>query len=320
MKTIKGFKGFDKDLKCRDFQYEIGKEYETDKVKCCETGFHFCENPFDVFAYYPPTNGNRFGEVEGGGNIDTHDEDSKVSVTKIKINAELNLKDLINSFISFVFEKTKVVKETIATNGDYANAATNGNKANAATNGYKANAATNGNYANAATNGDKANAATNGNYANAATNGYKTNAATNGYKANAATNGNYANAATNGNYANAATNGEEANAATNGYKANAATNGNKANAATNGNYANAATNGNYANAEVNGKESIASGLGINNKAKGALNNWLVLSEWAKDENYNWHIKSVKSVKIDGKKIKENTWYALKRGKFIQCKD
>lgn len=55
-KTIKGYKGFDKDLKCRDFQYKIGETYETDNVKTCNNGFHFCENPFDVFKYYAPCN------------------------------------------------------------------------------------------------------------------------------------------------------------------------------------------------------------------------------------------------------------------------
>jgi hypothetical protein len=61
---IKGFKGFDKDLKCRGFQYEIGKEYETDKkpIRCTSNGFHFCENPLDIFSYYPPSS-CRFAEV-----------------------------------------------------------------------------------------------------------------------------------------------------------------------------------------------------------------------------------------------------------------
>ena len=53
-KTIKGYKGFDKDMECRGFQYEVGKEYSTDKAIACTTGFHLCEKPFDVFQYYPP--------------------------------------------------------------------------------------------------------------------------------------------------------------------------------------------------------------------------------------------------------------------------
>lgn len=63
-KTVKGYKGFDKNLKCRDFQYEIGKEYETERAELCKEGFHFCENPHDVLSYYSAGEGNRFAVVE----------------------------------------------------------------------------------------------------------------------------------------------------------------------------------------------------------------------------------------------------------------
>ena len=70
MEKIKGFKGFDKDLKCRGFQYEVGKEYEQKgEIRCCDNGFHFCEDPFDALDYYHPTN-SRYCEVEGEGEID----------------------------------------------------------------------------------------------------------------------------------------------------------------------------------------------------------------------------------------------------------
>lgn len=72
--TIKGFKGFDNDLKCRGYQYEVGQYFQEEgKIEACSKGFHFCENPFDVFSYYPPftENGiNRYCVVEGGGSID----------------------------------------------------------------------------------------------------------------------------------------------------------------------------------------------------------------------------------------------------------
>lgn len=75
--VTQGFKGFGKDLKCRDFQYEIGKEYNQEgKIKCCNNGFHFCENPFDVFEYYYP-NKSRFCTVDGSGDIDR--ETNKIS-------------------------------------------------------------------------------------------------------------------------------------------------------------------------------------------------------------------------------------------------
>lgn len=82
-----GFKGFDKDLKCRDYQFEIGKTYEhKGKVKACEKGFHFCENPLDVFSYYPPAN-SRYAEIEGDGDFDKDNSDSKVACSKLTIKA-----------------------------------------------------------------------------------------------------------------------------------------------------------------------------------------------------------------------------------------
>jgi hypothetical protein len=235
---MKGFKGFNKDLVCNPtgnnpFQYEIGKTYEIDgtPVRCTSKGFHFCENPLDVFSYYPPTN-NRYCEVEGDGQIDKgNGEDSKVACSKLKIGLEIGLRGIIDAGVKFIFEKTKASKETISTTGD---------RANAATTGYSANAATTGDSANAATTGDRANAA---------------------------------------------------------------------------------TTGDSANAEVKGTESIAAAIGINSTAKGALGCWIVLAEWYQDEeNYKWHIKTVKSAKVDGKKIKADTWYKLNDGKFTECQE
>ena len=129
-KKLTTYKGFNADLKCRDFQYEIGNEYEHNgKVKACASGFHACENPFDVWKYYPPTNGNRFCETEQSGDIKTHSDDSKVASKKIKIKAEIGFKGLIDAAVKFIFEKTMVAdpqKSTSATSGKYSNSATSG--------------------------------------------------------------------------------------------------------------------------------------------------------------------------------------------------
>ena len=203
MQTIKGVKGFDKNLKCRDFQYEIGGEYETtDKpVRCTSHGFHFCENPLDVFGYYPPNEGNRFAKVEGGGDVSRDDSDSKVAVSKIKIGGEITIHALVGLAVKWIFEKV-----------DWKNAKESNT-------------------------GDRS-------------------------------------------------------------------------AATNTGYGSAAS--------VEGKDSIACGLGRENTASGALGCWIVLAEWEEKEDGYYAIKSVKTAKVDGKKIKAGVFYKLVNGKFIEA--
>lgn len=130
---MKAYKGFDKDLKCRGFQYEIGKEYEEKEAEACEKGFHACENPLEVFRYYPPCDGNRYCEVEQDGELSKHGGDSKVASTKIKIGVELGLKGLIQTGVSFILDKVNW-KADAATNTDAQSAAVNLGYRSAATN------------------------------------------------------------------------------------------------------------------------------------------------------------------------------------------
>lgn len=106
-KKIKSYKGFNKDLKCRDFQYEIGKEYETGEARCCYTGFHACEYPLDCLDYYEPTT-SRYCEVEQSGDMDKDGDDTKVSSTKIKIGAEIGLAGLIKASINYIKERATI--------------------------------------------------------------------------------------------------------------------------------------------------------------------------------------------------------------------
>ena len=118
MAAIKSYKGFDKNLKCRDFQYEIGKEYEMDgEIKVCSRGFHACESPFDVFDHYTMID-SRFCEVEQDGNISKEDRGTKICSSKIKIKAELKLADMINLGVEWLKEITspKKMKTSIKDN------------------------------------------------------------------------------------------------------------------------------------------------------------------------------------------------------------
>ena len=110
--VIKSYKGFDKDFKCKDLQYEVGKEYEIEgEIKCCERGFHACESPMEVFDYYDMLN-SRFAEVEQSGQIDKKDDNksTKICSSRIKIKAELNLEDIINIGIEWLKDITSSSK------------------------------------------------------------------------------------------------------------------------------------------------------------------------------------------------------------------
>lgn len=125
---IKGFKGFDKDLKCRDYQYEVGKEFEEKgKIEACSNGFHFCENPLDVLGYYPPSMKkglSRYCIVEGSGNIDKDGDDTKVACSKLHISAEIGLKGLVEAGVKFILDKVNWKDNKESNTGDRS-AATN---------------------------------------------------------------------------------------------------------------------------------------------------------------------------------------------------
>ena len=114
-KVITSYKAFDKNMRCRDFQYEVGREYEMDgDIKCCNRGFHACKNPLEVWDYYDMLN-SRFGEVEQSGKIDEEGNSTKVCSSHIKIKAELKLADIIKVGVEWLKDITSPSK--FKTNG-----------------------------------------------------------------------------------------------------------------------------------------------------------------------------------------------------------
>ena len=162
---MKMYKGFDKNLKCRDFQYEIGKTYTEDKAELCEVGFHACEHPLDCLNYYAPGE-SRYCDVDLDDVTDEHRGDSKRVGKKITVQGEIGIAGLVKAAVNIGIENAKS-----KTTGDWAHAATTGYGAHAAATGEGAHAATTGNWAHAATTGDWAHAATTGYGAHAATTG-----------------------------------------------------------------------------------------------------------------------------------------------------
>ena len=249
---MKCFKGFDKELKCRDFQYEIGKEYTEEKADICNCGFHACEFPMDVFGYYFPSD-SRYCEVELEANNQLSDDSKRVG-KKISVKAEIGIAGIIKAGVEYIKEQVNWEDDKATNTGDYS-AATNTGDRSAATNTGDQSAATNTGYQSAATNTGNRSAATNTGDQSAATNTGNRSAATN--------------------------------------------------------------TGDRSAAIVEGKESIALATGINSKAKGKIGCFIVLAEW-KEINCEYHIVDVKSAKVDGENIKEDTFYMLKEGKFVEA--
>ena len=148
---MKACKGFDKNLRCRGFQYEVGGEYTEETAELCNRGPHACENPLDTLRYYRPGD-SRYCEVEIEDNGQRSSYDSKVCGKHIKIGAEIGLKGVINAGVRFVFDKCESATEENAS----------GNLGNADASGDSGNAAASGNLGNAAASGERGNAAASG--------------------------------------------------------------------------------------------------------------------------------------------------------------
>jgi hypothetical protein len=161
--VVTAFKGFSKSLRCRGFQFEVGKTYEHEgEVKACASGFHSCEYPLDVFNYYKPAD-SRFAVVKASGQISRHDGDSKVASATLTVEAEIGLPVLVARAVDWVMGKLdKSIEQTLVT-GNYS-AATNTGDYSAATNTGDYSAATNTGYRSAATNTGAYSAATNTGY------------------------------------------------------------------------------------------------------------------------------------------------------------
>ena len=147
---MKAYKGFDKDLKCRGFQYEIGKEYEEPKADLCACGFHACENPIDVFGYYNPAD-SRYCEVEISDISPKKSGDSKRCGKKIHIGAEIGIKGIVEAFIKFTMDKVDWKNAKESNTGDRSAATNTGYRSVATNTGYRS-VATNTGYQSAATN------------------------------------------------------------------------------------------------------------------------------------------------------------------------
>ncbi|EBW6155250.1 hypothetical protein A4O91_03605 [Salmonella enterica subsp. enterica serovar Newport] len=306
-KEIVTFKGFNKDLKCRDFQFEIGKTFHHDgKVEACVSGFHACECPFDVFSYYSPAD-SRFAETISFGITDREEDgDTKIASASITIKAELTLPQFIQRGIEWIWSKIDKSLEQQIMCGNRSSATNTGDRS-AATNTGDWSAATNtGNWSAATNTGDRS-AATNTGYWSSATNTGDWSAATNTGDRSAATNTGNRSSATNTGDCSAATNTGNRSAATNTGDRSAATNTGDCSAATN--------TGDLSAAEVSGSQSVAASLGIKGKSRASEGGAIVLCYRDK----NGELIHIRASKVGENGIMPNTWYQLNEdGEFVEC--
>ena len=186
--VITSYKGFDKNMKCRGFQYEVGKEYEMDgEIKCCNRGFHACKSPMEVWDYYDMLN-SRYAEVEQSGKIDEEEKSTKVCSSRIKIKAELKLADIINIGVEWLKDITSPSKvkadgvlndngnrrkqigssggsAQIGSSGGYAQIGSSGDYAKIGSSGGSAQIGSSGDSAKIGSSGDSAQIGSSGDYA-----------------------------------------------------------------------------------------------------------------------------------------------------------
>ncbi|MEA3272236.1 MAG: hypothetical protein U9P90_01045 [Patescibacteria group bacterium] len=298
MKKIKGYKGFDKGLKCKGFQFKENKNFKFDgDIKLCKKGFHFCENPLDILNYYNLCE-SEFAEVESLGKIRKTKEDTKIVTDKIKIKTKIDLPLFIEASINFLFEKCEIKS------GDYSKQASSGDYSKQASSGYSSQQASSGDYSQQASSGYSSQQASSGDYSQQASSG------------------DYSQQASSGDYSQQASSGDYSQQASSGYSSQQASSGDYSQQASSGDYSQQASSGDYSKQAssgyssqhiIDGKNSIAMACGENSKMKGKKGNWIVLAEY----NNKNEVIAVVSGKIDGKKLKEDVWYEVKNKKFVE---
>ena len=304
-KVITSYKAFDKNMQCRGFQYEVGKEYEMDgEIECCNRGFHACKSPIEVWNYYDMLN-SRYAEVEQSGKIEKEENSTKVCSSHIKIKAELKLADIINIGVEWLKDITSPSKVkadgVLNDNGDRRKQiGSSGDSAKIGSSGYSAKIGSSGNSAQIGSSGD---------YAKIGSSGYSAQIGSSGY------------------YAKIGSSGDSAQIGSSGYSAKIGSSGNSAQIGSSGDYAKIGSSGysakigssgDYAKIDSTGEDSVIMCAGNSSRAKAKVGSWITLTEWKWSYEKKRDVPvCVKTEYVDGDNIKADTWYQLKNRKFVE---
>ena len=332
---IISYKGFDENMQCRGFQYEVGKEYKMDgNIKCCERGFHACESPMEVWDYYDMLT-SRFAKVEQSGKIDKEDNSTKVCSSKIKISAELKLADIIKLGVEWIKDVTSPskVKATgelndnggnsakIGSSGDFAKIGSSGNYAQIGSSGYSAKIGSSGDSAQIGSSGDSAKIGSSGDYAKIGSSGDSAQIGSSGDSAQIGSSGDSAQIGSSGDSAQIGSSGDSAQIGSSGDYAQIGSSGYSAKIGSSGDSAKIGSSGDYAKIDSTGEDSVVMCAGNKSIAKATVGSWITLAEWKWNDKKKRDVPvCVKTEYVDGENIKADTWYQLKNGKFVEVNE
>ena len=311
---MKGYKGFNPGLICKDKQYQENTVFEEPEAKICEKGMHFCENPFDVLDYYDLIRSdgtpNEFAEVEALDEPKTDDK-KKFCSRKLKIGVKLGLSGFIKACVDFVLEKT--IAETPRGNVD------SGDYARIGSSGYCAQIGSSGNSARIGSSGNCARIGSSGYSAQIGSSGYCAQIGSSGYSAQIGSSGNYAQIGSSGDCAQIGSSGNYARIGSSGNYAQIGSSGDSAQIGSSGDSARIGSSGDSARINCTGSDSVICCAGHGSVVKASIGCWITLAEWKYDGAKQRCVPvCVKTEYIDGEKIKADTPYMLENGEFVEA--
>lgn len=342
---------------CRDFVYEEGKTYTHDReMKPCSSGFHFCKNPFDVLNHYNiiDNNGNirsSFAEVKAYGEV--MEEGNKCCCSKIKIEEKFGFGGFIKAVIESMADTCKNGLKSsdkcgsqLVSDGFCSKLSSSGNDSKLVSGGNHSQLASSGDSSRLVSGGDCSGLASSGYHSMILSSGYKSHLASSGYNSQLTSSGSCSKLASNGTNSQLVSSGNCSLLVSGGHNSQLTSSGERSQLVSGGCYSQLtssgvnsrlassgdhdrltssgdgsrlASNGDNSQLVSSGDNCVIAGLGYKNIAKGKVGSWLVLAEYKKGI-YPYIVKSVKAVQIDGKRIKEDTFYKLENDKFVEVKE
>jgi hypothetical protein len=329
--VVHAVKGFDKDLKCLGFQYEIGKTYEHGgPVHLCASGFHSIDgNPLDVLDFYPliADDGslNRFASVVASGEI-KRDDSSKICSARIAVGAELKIPDLIASAVKFVIGACKGTSGDLvqAASGYSSQLAASGHYSQLAASGHYSQLAASGDYSQLAASGNSSKLAASGHYSQLAASGHYSQLAASGYSSQLAASGDYSQLAASGHSSKLAASGrssklaasgDSSQMAASGPSSQLAASGDSSKMAASGPSSKLAASGHSSKLEIKGAKSAAAAVGPNSIVRAIARTPIAICEYDRNGNPVGFVCGV----AGEEGCPADTWLKAENGKFVEAK-